>query len=173
VPRVCDFGLTRLLSQAGDSGLTTTSQFSGTARYLARELVGSEDPSPTMASDVHALGCIGFEVGLHQMLHFVKSHYNLVHLQHDTLFALLGYCEPLSHLFGNFQQYSASHATAKRTLRGIGDTMGRLQVVLESTPRVTPISLLDFSVLVGVYRASRERVGNGSVELFPFTHQLV
>jgi serine/threonine protein kinase len=43
--------------------MTTTSAYSGTARYLAFELVESEEEElPTTASDVYALGCIGFEV---------------------------------------------------------------------------------------------------------------
>jgi serine/threonine protein kinase len=43
--------------------MTTTSPFTGTERYLARELiVGSEEVSPTTASDIYAVGCIGLEV---------------------------------------------------------------------------------------------------------------
>lgn len=59
--RLCDFGLARLIASFGSTGLTTTSEFSGTVRYLSYELCTSED-LPTMASDVHALGCVGLEV---------------------------------------------------------------------------------------------------------------
>jgi hypothetical protein len=43
--------------------MTTATAHHGTVRYLAYELVKDERP-PSTASDVHALGCIGFEVGL-------------------------------------------------------------------------------------------------------------
>lgn len=56
------------------TGMTTTSAHTGTARYLAYELLGSEeDPKPTTASDVHALGCVGMEVRLEQS-HSVPSY---------------------------------------------------------------------------------------------------
>jgi len=43
--------------------MTTTSEHTGTERYLAPELVISEENvKPTMASDVYALGCLGLEV---------------------------------------------------------------------------------------------------------------
>jgi serine/threonine protein kinase len=63
-PRVCDFGISRMVGDAGVSGLTTTSAHTGTARYLSYELVSLEDVwIPTTASDIHALACIGLEVG--------------------------------------------------------------------------------------------------------------
>lgn len=41
----------------------TTSQHTGTERYLSYELVTAEDIcQPTTASDVYALACIGLEV---------------------------------------------------------------------------------------------------------------
>lgn len=43
--------------------MTTTSEHTGTARYMAPELVVSEvSVHPTLASDLYALGCIGFEI---------------------------------------------------------------------------------------------------------------
>jgi serine/threonine protein kinase len=61
--RLCDFGISRELTEARMSGLTTTSAHTGTIAYLSHELVSSEEPcTPTMASDVHALACIGLEV---------------------------------------------------------------------------------------------------------------
>jgi serine/threonine protein kinase len=59
--RICDFGLVRILSDES-TGLVTTTTHTGTVRYLAYELVVSEQPVPTVASDVHALGCIGLDV---------------------------------------------------------------------------------------------------------------
>jgi len=62
-PRLCDFGISCMLTQPGTTGLTTTSPHHGTERYLSYELVVSEDAcSPTTASDVYALACIGLEV---------------------------------------------------------------------------------------------------------------
>jgi serine/threonine protein kinase len=43
-------------------GLNTTSEHTGTERYLSPELVQSDEVHPTTASDVFALGCIGLEV---------------------------------------------------------------------------------------------------------------
>jgi serine/threonine protein kinase len=46
--------------------MTTTSEHTGTTRYLAPELVASEESvPPTLASDVYALGCLGLEVRLY------------------------------------------------------------------------------------------------------------
>jgi serine/threonine protein kinase len=43
--------------------MTTTSEHTGTVRYLAPELVMSEvTVYPTTESDVYALGCLGLEV---------------------------------------------------------------------------------------------------------------
>jgi serine/threonine protein kinase len=63
-PKICDFGLARILETISGSGLTTTSEHTGTTRYLAPELVTSEESvPPTLASDLYALGCLGLEVG--------------------------------------------------------------------------------------------------------------
>jgi serine/threonine protein kinase len=59
--RICDFGLVRILSDE-ITGMTTTTTHTGTARYLAYELVVSDQPLPTTASDVYAIGCIGLDV---------------------------------------------------------------------------------------------------------------
>ncbi|PVF98081.1 kinase-like protein [Serendipita vermifera] len=60
--RITDFGLVRILSGERKTGLTTTTPFTGTARYLTYELVNGNEPIvPTTASDIHALGCIGLE----------------------------------------------------------------------------------------------------------------
>ena len=62
-PRLCDFGLSRMLIEAGTTGLTSTSPHTGSVPYLSYELVVSDDPcTATTASDVHALACIGLEV---------------------------------------------------------------------------------------------------------------
>lgn len=62
-PRLCDFGLARIILDEGAStSMTTTSEYTGTDRYLAIELLSEEPTSPTTASDIHALGCLGLEV---------------------------------------------------------------------------------------------------------------
>jgi serine/threonine protein kinase len=49
--------------EAENTGMTTTSEHTGTTRYLAPELVASEENvAPTKESDVYALGCLGLEV---------------------------------------------------------------------------------------------------------------
>ncbi|KAG8822312.1 hypothetical protein FRC17_009597 [Serendipita sp. 399] len=62
-PRICDFGLSRIVLEEGHSGLTTTAAYTGTPRYLAYELVISEDDmaTPTRKSDIYALGCVGLD----------------------------------------------------------------------------------------------------------------
>lgn len=43
--------------------MTTTTQHTGTERYLAYELViAGEKAKPTTYSDIYAVGCIGLEV---------------------------------------------------------------------------------------------------------------
>jgi hypothetical protein len=45
--------------------MTTTSAHAGTVRYLAYELaVDGDNACPTIASDIHAVGCIGLEVSI-------------------------------------------------------------------------------------------------------------
>jgi len=62
--QICDFGLVRIFLDEGSTGMTTTTSHTGTERYLAYELVmAGEDARPTTASDIHAVGCIGLEVG--------------------------------------------------------------------------------------------------------------
>ncbi|KIM20294.1 hypothetical protein M408DRAFT_143011 [Serendipita vermifera MAFF 305830] len=64
-PLICDFGLARILdAESHDQGddLNTTTLHTGTVRYLAFELVEPDTPAErTTASDVHALGCVGYE----------------------------------------------------------------------------------------------------------------
>jgi serine/threonine protein kinase len=59
--RICDFGLVRIVSDEA-TGLMTTTTHTGTPRYLAYELIVSDQPIPTTASDVWAIGCTGLDV---------------------------------------------------------------------------------------------------------------
>ncbi|PVF94258.1 kinase-like protein [Serendipita vermifera] len=62
VGQICDFGLIRLLQEDVDTGMTTTTAYTGTTRYLAYELVKQMGTAvPTTATDVYALGCLGLE----------------------------------------------------------------------------------------------------------------
>lgn len=61
VPKLCDFGLCRIFHDEESTGMTTTSEHTGTERYLAPELVQSQAMYPTTASDVYAVGCLGLE----------------------------------------------------------------------------------------------------------------
>lgn len=63
IARLCDFGLVRIYLEEGNTGMTTTSAYTGTERYLAYELVtAQEDAIPTTETDIYATGCIGLEV---------------------------------------------------------------------------------------------------------------
>ncbi|PVF94367.1 kinase-like protein [Serendipita vermifera] len=64
VPKLCDFGLSKILHEDPNTttGLTTTTAHTGTSRYLAIELVDSNIIiTPTLKSDVWALGCVGLK----------------------------------------------------------------------------------------------------------------
>lgn len=58
--KLCDFGLSRMISKVAGTASVHTS----TARYLSYELVVSEGDCchPTTAGDVYALACISLEV---------------------------------------------------------------------------------------------------------------
>lgn len=92
--RLCDFGLVRLITEHGHTGLTTTSAFSGTVRYLSNELcIASDDRVPTTASDIHAVGCVGLEVRrlektVHKTLKF-SSYYSVYSLMENIPTTLL------------------------------------------------------------------------------------
>jgi serine/threonine protein kinase len=57
---ICDFGLSQIFIKDGSTGMTSPTVQTGTFRYLAPELVVT-DQRPSSASDVWALGCIGLE----------------------------------------------------------------------------------------------------------------
>lgn len=58
---LCDFGLGRMTSaHAGASALSVTAVGGGTLQYLAPELLDDVKRASTAASDVYALGCVGF-----------------------------------------------------------------------------------------------------------------
>jgi hypothetical protein len=82
--KLCDFALVRLIQEDDSStGMTTTTAHTGTARYLARELVECEQ-IPTPASDIHALGCLGLEVNLCSERNFsqLTDHHSLYSLEY-------------------------------------------------------------------------------------------
>ncbi|KIM20321.1 hypothetical protein M408DRAFT_139197 [Serendipita vermifera MAFF 305830] len=61
-PRICDFGLAQIFYEESDSGMTTTTEHTGTDRYLAPELLTEEAITrPSAASDIYAVGCLGLE----------------------------------------------------------------------------------------------------------------
>lgn len=69
-PQICDFGLISIILEEETSGMTTTSPFTGTDRYLAYELLHDrEQILPTISSDIFALGCIGLEFYFLQLPH--------------------------------------------------------------------------------------------------------
>ncbi|PVF94368.1 kinase-like protein [Serendipita vermifera] len=61
-PKLCDFGLSKILQEGFSCGLTTTTAHTGTARYLAPELVDPDRiATPTLETDIWALGCVGLK----------------------------------------------------------------------------------------------------------------
>lgn len=70
VAKLCDFGLVRLAGWGVATGLTTTSPYTGTARYKAPELfmtIENRFPVATFEGDIYSLGCI--------LLEFVERFY--------------------------------------------------------------------------------------------------
>ena len=63
---LCDFGLARVIQNSGGPSGFTTSNFAGSVRYMAPELLNPDDeetvPLVDAASDIYALGCVGLEV---------------------------------------------------------------------------------------------------------------
>ncbi|CCA66459.1 hypothetical protein PIIN_00145 [Serendipita indica DSM 11827] len=63
---LCDFGLARVIQSDGGPSGFTTSNFAGSVRYMAPELLNPEDeetvPLVDAASDIYALGCVGLEL---------------------------------------------------------------------------------------------------------------
>lgn len=64
--RLSDFGLTSILGEEADSGLTTTTEHVGTLRYSAPEILATETDDagykPTLSSDIFSLGCVVYKV---------------------------------------------------------------------------------------------------------------
>jgi len=59
---LCDSGVLPLIRQEEFVGEKTIStSFTNSARYMAPELVEGEQSS-SLASDIYALGCVGYEV---------------------------------------------------------------------------------------------------------------
>ncbi|PVF95322.1 kinase-like protein [Serendipita vermifera] len=58
--KIGDFGLAQIIRDGATE--TSNSTLEGTARYLSIELVLSDEPVATLASDIHALGCTGVEI---------------------------------------------------------------------------------------------------------------
>lgn len=81
-PTICDFGLAQIFLEAGTTGVTTTSEHTGTARYLAPELVLSDHTvPPTKESDMYAVGCLGLE-----FIYLQKPYYNRVNNLRGQIF---------------------------------------------------------------------------------------
>jgi serine/threonine protein kinase len=60
--QLCDYGLLPLIRQVKyEEERRNSTALTNTARYMAPELVTEERP-PSLASDIYALGCIGYEV---------------------------------------------------------------------------------------------------------------
>ena len=58
VPRICDFGISRMLASSQTFDVTTSGHLKGTTRWMAKELMMIGDPPPahTFQTDVWAFG---------------------------------------------------------------------------------------------------------------------
>jgi serine/threonine protein kinase len=74
-PLICDFGLVSIIdTERPDRGAdNTTTVHNGTVRYLAYELAQDPPAARTMASDIHALGCIAYEVSVYGLSNDTRS----------------------------------------------------------------------------------------------------
>ncbi|PVF94187.1 kinase-like protein [Serendipita vermifera] len=84
VPKLCDFGLSRIFLLERNSGHTATTPHVGTARYLAPELVESDDITfSTRESDVYAMGCVGLRFLFLTLPYKYRHHNEYGHITRD------------------------------------------------------------------------------------------
>jgi len=69
--RIADFGLTSALRKHSMSISITAPTCGGTLRWMAPELF-TDNPHPSKASDVYALGMVIYEVGFHRILRVIS-----------------------------------------------------------------------------------------------------
>jgi hypothetical protein len=82
---LCDPGLFGISLAAGSYKVVETKD-AGDARYLAPELVKEDQKGyPTRATDVYALGWLGFEVRLTPCVMWWMAHSTLAHLRQKSL----------------------------------------------------------------------------------------
>jgi serine/threonine protein kinase len=74
IPLICDFGLVRILDTEQPDWVAdnTTTVHNGTIRYLAYELVLDPPEPRSMASDIHALGCVTYEVCAYGLSNIIR-----------------------------------------------------------------------------------------------------
>ena len=65
-PKICDFGLARIINEEARSGLTTTTHHNTTPLYAAPEILLADDDAapfePSTISDIYSLGSLLYEV---------------------------------------------------------------------------------------------------------------
>ncbi|PVG00589.1 kinase-like protein [Serendipita vermifera] len=115
--KLCDFGLVRVLAEGQSIGLTTTTEHTGTDRYIAPEFLISEETTvPTTASDVYALGCLGLKFV------FMRDPYG----------------HRLNNLYGRIFNDIKSGMPPSPKLGGLNDGMNSLWNIMESCWRLEP-----------------------------------
>jgi serine/threonine protein kinase len=136
-PRICDFGLARIVREEDRSatGMTTTTEHTGTERYLAPELVTNDWAIPTTASDVYAIGCLGLQVDQLSATSFIFLTSHLVYILRDTIHAPFRQ-SPWQHHSGHSRRSSPGHALDGYRLLGLH--MGFDRVLLASISYQAP-----------------------------------
>lgn len=81
-PKICDFGLARIVNGVARSGLTTTTRHNSTPLYAAPEILLADDDAPpfepSTASDIYSLGSLLYEVSISDVFTFDDLHMSQV-----------------------------------------------------------------------------------------------
>lgn len=123
-PRICDFGLARIISEETGTGLTTTTRHNATPLYAAPEILMASDDGPafepSLASDVYSLGSLIYEV-------YYSLHGN--HRPFSTILQFLTGSQPYLHTRTSTHVLVAVVKGDKPATRppSIDDMAGRLQ----------------------------------------------
>jgi serine/threonine protein kinase len=124
-----------VLTEGECTGLTTTTEHTGTDRYVAPEfIIESEGTMPTTASDVYALGCLGLKVRLLPAINYrmiLKSQIQYIYLKDP-------YAHRPNNLYGRIFNDIRNGIPPATRPDGLDMASGMLWYLLESCWNPTP-----------------------------------
>ncbi|KAG8839019.1 hypothetical protein FRC18_001389 [Serendipita sp. 400] len=140
---LCDFGLARVMqTEIGIPSGFTTSNFAGSIRYMAPELLNGEDedsiPLVNTATDIYALGCVGLEMMTDQIPYANRS--IDAQVMHDIIRGVLPARQPTS--------IGSIHSTKTFSSNNHRTSHARLWALISATWRANPDHRPDI-ILIG------------------------